>query len=255
MRRRTTPQSASGELPLHLRVQEGLRARLLDGTYPPQSRLPSEHALCAQFQVSRITVRQALAALQNEGLVQKIQGRGTFACRPRAAQNVSTLQGFAEAMAPLGHDVRNRLHQFRYVPAGESLAGRLQLPATALLAEIGRVRVLDGQPISYETTYVPEVLGQALAGADLAHRDLFHILEHDGRVALGHADVAITSELADEALCTLLQCHTGSPVLRIDRLVSEAGGAPLLYETLRFRADAFQYRMRVDRQGRTALRP
>ncbi|MCA3930308.1 GntR family transcriptional regulator, partial [Burkholderia sp.] len=83
--------------PLYVQIKDTLRARILDGTYAPHSRMPSEHELCAMFDVSRITVRQALGDLQKEGLLFKLHGKGTFVSKPKAFQNVTSLQGFAEA--------------------------------------------------------------------------------------------------------------------------------------------------------------
>src|SRR5690606_8968981 len=71
-------------VPLYFQLKEILRAQILDGSYPAESRMPSESELGEQFQVSRITVRQALGDLQKEGLIFKIHGKGTFVAKPKA---------------------------------------------------------------------------------------------------------------------------------------------------------------------------
>src|SRR6188768_3076663 len=86
-------------VPLYNQLKELLRSQILDGTYPSGSRMPSESELGELFQVSRITVRQALGDLQKEGLIFKIHGKGTFVAKPKAFQNVSKLQGLSEAMS------------------------------------------------------------------------------------------------------------------------------------------------------------
>ncbi len=73
-------------VPLYSQLKELLRGRILDGVYPPLSRMPSENELGKAFDVSRITVRQALGDLQKEGLIFKIHGKGTFVARPKAFQ-------------------------------------------------------------------------------------------------------------------------------------------------------------------------
>lgn len=234
--------------PLYAQIKDTLRARILDGTYAPHSQMPSEHALCAMFEVSRITVRQALGDLQKEGLVFRLHGKGTFVAKPKAFQNVTSLQGFAEAMSSMGYEIVNRLLAFRIVKASRHVAQKLGLPEGANVTEIHRVRLLNREPVSLELTWVPERLGKRLAGADLASRDIFLILENDCGVPLGHADVSIDAMLADDEIAHALRVQEGSPVLRIERTTHDTHGAPIDYEYLYFRGDAFQYRLRVDRE-------
>ncbi|SDC88740.1 GntR family transcriptional regulator [Paraburkholderia lycopersici] len=234
--------------PLYVQIKDALRARILDGTYAPHSQMPSEHELCAIFEVSRITVRQALGDLQKEGLLFKVHGKGTFVSKPKAFQNVTSLQGFSEAMSSMGYEIVNQLRSFRIVKADRHIATRLNLPEGAPVAEIHRVRLLNREPVSLELTWVPEAIGKRLANADLVTRDIFLILENDCGVPLGHADVSIGAILADDDIVEALRVEDGSPVLRIERLTHDASGMPIDYEYLYFRGDAFQYRLRVDRQ-------
>lgn len=234
--------------PLYVQIKDTLRARILDGTYAPHSRMPSEHELCAAFGVSRITVRQALGDLQKEGLLFKLHGKGTFVSKPKAFQNVTSLQGFAEAMSSMGYEIVNQVRSVRTVKADRHLATKLNVPEGAPLVEIHRVRLLNREPVSLEQTWVPEALGKRLVGADLATRDIFLVLENDCGIPLGHADVSIDAILADDEIVDALQVEESSPVLRIERLTHDASGAPIDYEYLYFRGDAFQYRLRIDRQ-------
>jgi GntR family transcriptional regulator len=243
-------------LPLYAQIKETLRARILDGSYAPHSQMPSEHELCAMFGVSRITVRQALGDLQKEGLLFKLHGKGTFVSKPKAFQNVSSLQGFAEAMSAMGYEIVNQLRSFRIVKADRQIAARLNIEEGSPVTEIHRVRLLNREPVSLELTWLPETLGARLANADLVTRDIFLILENDCGVPLGHADIALDAMLADEDIAEALRVDEGSPILRIDRLTHDAHGTPIDYEHLYFRGDAFQYRFRIDREkhGQTAKR-
>jgi GntR family transcriptional regulator len=234
--------------PLYAQIKETLRERILDGTYAPHSQMPSEHELCATFDVSRITVRQALGDLQKEGLVFKRHGKGTFVSKPKAFQNVTSLQGFAEAMSSMGHEIVNQLRSFRVVAADRHIAAKLGLQEGTPVVEIHRVRLLNREPVSLELTWVPEALSQRLANADLATRDIFLILENDCGVPLGHADLAIDAILANDEIAAALRVEPNSAVLRIERLTHDASGVPIDYEYLYFRGDAFQYRLRTDRQ-------
>ncbi|WP_236173365.1 GntR family transcriptional regulator [Pseudomonas pseudonitroreducens] len=234
-------------VPLYSQLKEILRTRILDGTYPPLSRMPSEAELGKAFEVSRITVRQALGDLQKEGLIFKIHGKGTFVAKPKAFQNVSTLQGLGESMTQRGYEVINRLRSFKSVPANAQVAARLQVAEGENVVQIKRARLVNRELVSLEITWLPEAIGRRLEKADLVSRDIFLILENDCALPLGHADLAIDAILADAELARALEVEEGSPVMRIERLTHTADGAPLDYEHLYYRGDAFQYRLRIDR--------
>ncbi|MCJ1887069.1 GntR family transcriptional regulator [Pseudomonas sp. LA21] len=234
-------------VPLYSQLKELLRTRILDGTYPPLSRMPSEAELGKAFEVSRITVRQALGDLQKEGLIFKIHGKGTFVAKPKAFQNVSTLQGLGESMSQRGYEVINRLRSFKVVPADAQVAARLQVAEGANVVQIKRARLVNRELVSLEITWLPEAIGKRLEKADLVSRDIFLILENDCALPLGHADLAIDAILADAELAGALEVQEGSPVMRIERLTHTADGTPLDYEHLYYRGDAFQYRLRIDR--------
>lgn len=234
-------------VPLYAQIKDILRARILDGSYQPHQQMPSESEMMATFNVSRITVRQALNDLQNEGLIFRIHGKGTFVSKPKAFQDLGRLQGFGEAMRQMGYETFSRVLAIKSVMPSPQVAERLQLAKRARVTELQRVRFLNREPISLDITYVPQAIGNRLAKEDLAARDIFVILENDYGIALGHAELQIGSQLADETLATQLKVEEGSPVLFIERTTHTADGTPIDYEHLYYRGDAFQYKVRVDR--------
>lgn len=239
-------------VPLYAQIKDTLRGGILDGRYPPHSRMPSESELQAMFDVSRITIRQALGDLQKEGLIFKVHGKGSFVSQPRAFQNVTSLQGFAEAMSEGGHDILNRVLSFDIRPASDEVAARLGLAPGSPVAEIHRVRLLNRAPVSYEISVLPEHFARPLARADLVMRDIFLILENDCAMPLGSADLAIDAIAAPVDIARSLDVKKGAPLLRIERLTHGADGTPIDFETLYFRGDTFQYRLRIDRERPTS---
>lgn len=246
---RAIEQSA---IPLYSQVRERLRERIADGTYAPQTRLPSESEIGALLKVSRITVRQALGDLQKEGVIFKVPGKGTFVARARPSQELARLEGFGEAMSRKGHRIVNRVVKHAQVEASPSVAARLRLAPGAPVTEIHRVRWLDRAPVSFEITYLPPAIGERLRSEDLAGRDIFLILEADYGIALGHADVQIGAQnadvnAADADLAAALCVEPGAALLRIERLTWTADGVPLDFEYLYVRGEAFQYALRLPR--------
>lgn len=243
------PIVCTSNKPLYNQIRDYLLEKITDGTYPPHSQIPSENELGELFNVSRITVRQALNQLQQDGFIFKIHGKGSFVSRPKAFQNITHLQGFAEALNSLGHEVFNQIKFFDFITAPIHVAAKLQLPLGTIVTEIKRVRVLNRQPVSFEITYLLEHLGRQLQQVDLVTHDIFLALEEQCQVSLGHADLNIDAMLADEVLSEFLEVNSNAPILRVERLTHDRAGQPIDFEYLYFSGDAFQYRLRIDRQA------
>ncbi|RZT04158.1 GntR family transcriptional regulator [Duganella sp. CF402] len=235
-------------VPLYTQVKENLRERILDGTYPAHAKLPAESELSTIFGVSRITVRQALSDLQKEGVIFKIPGKGTFVAKPKAFQQLTQLEGFGEAMSRMGYEIYNQVTSHKTIAATPHVAQQLQVAPGAEVTEIKRIRHLNREPVSLEVTYLAQDIGERLAREDLATRDIFVILENDYGIPLGRADLQVDAILADDTLARALRVEQGSAVLRIERLTHRADGAPLDFEYLYFRGDAFQYRLQINRR-------
>jgi GntR family transcriptional regulator len=233
--------------PLYLQIKETLRTRILDGTYRMHEQMPSEAEMMKAFKVSRITVRQALNDLQKDGLIFKLRGKGTFVAKPKAFQNVTRLQGFGEAMTPMGYETFSRVLRVTQRSAPKDVAERLKLKTGVEVTEIRRLRYLNREPISLDVTYLPADIGERVIKEDLATRDIFLILENEYGCSLGAADLQIEAMLADDTLARALGIEEGAPVLRIERLTHAADGRPLDYEHLYYRGDAFQYRLTIER--------
>lgn len=244
---------APSPMPLYVQVKDRLRERILDGTYVAHAQLPSESELGAVFGVSRITVRQALSDLQREGVIFKIAGKGTFVAKKKAAQELTRLEGFAEAMTRKGYEIYNRVIGHRPLPATPEVAQRLGVEPGTAVAEIRRIRHLNREPVSLEITYLPEELGERLRNEDLGNRDIFLIFENDFGIPLGHADLQIGAVVADGKLAEALQVSEGTALLRIERLTHTADGKPFDFEYLYFRGETFQYHLRISRRPESAV--
>ncbi|RZL10948.1 MAG: GntR family transcriptional regulator [Rubrivivax sp.] len=241
------PLRRDDPVPLYSRIRDEIRGRIAIGQWRAHQQIPSEAALMQQYGVSRITVRQAVQALEQQGLIVKVPGKGSFVAPPKPYQELTQLQGFAEAMSRQGHVAINRVVDVITQPAPALVAQRLALAEGSQVTRIRRVRLLDGQAVSLDLTWLPQSVGDQLRHEDLVHRDIFLILENDCRIPLGHADLAMDAVTADAELAHHLGLAVGDAVLRVDRLTHTREGHPIDYETLYCRGDHFQYRLRVHR--------
>ncbi len=235
-------------LPLYAKLRDSLRASILDKVLKPEEKLPSESQLALIHGVSRITVRQALSDLQNEGLIVRQQGKGAFLSSPkRASQSLDRLQGLGEALSAQGHAVHGKRLQMKRVRAPAGVSDCLGLPAAQEVWHMVSLRYLDRAPISVNSSYFPLPLGERLARLDLSGRDVIDVLEKD----LGKVIIAAQLEISAVAMPARegrwLLVSPGAPALRVQRVLCDASDARLQVETVTYRADAFSYKLNLAR--------
>ncbi|GAB3994125.1 GntR family transcriptional regulator [Glycomyces albus] len=218
------------------RIRDVLRTRILEGEYGDRP-LPSETDLAVEFSASRNVVREVLALLRDEGLVTRIQGCGTFVVSAKAEHGLDRLRGLAETFHAGHPRVANRVLLAERVPAVPLVAERLEIEPGAPVVALERIRLLDGEPVSLDASYLPAEVGEPLLAQDLEHRDVFALIESELGLPLGRARVAIESVAADSTVADLLETRVGSPLLFVERLAYSDLGRPVDLEFLRFRGD------------------
>ncbi len=231
-----------------------LRDRIAGGHFEGSGALPTEQALSAEHGVSRVTVRRALAALENEGLITRRRGAGTFLSdsgRPRPI--VADLSDALANLMAMGSSTKVRLLAFAYEPAPEAVAAALGLPAGERVQRSVRVRYVDDAPFSFLTTFVPEPIGRTYSEADLASRPLLSLLERSG-VEVESAAQEIGAQLAAPDVAEALGVETGSALIALSRTVYDRGGAGIEHLSALYRPDRYAFRMDLvrtqDRNGR-----
>jgi GntR family transcriptional regulator len=208
--------------------------------------LPSESELCRQYSVSRTVVRQALGELENEGLVLKVKGKGTYVTGRKL--NTSFVQhslGFYESMAQAGHQVRSRTLTLHTEQSGVAQARLIEIPVGDEVVVFDRVRSVDDRPVQVVRTVLPARMFPGLAGMDMTDRSLYQVLaeEYGVRPATGHRAIdaiALSNEDAHH-----LRAPVGQPALRIESVTRSAEGVVFEYYVAIYRGDTFRFEFEV----------
>lgn len=236
-------------VPLHYQIREQISLAIADGRLVPGDLLPPEEDLAAQASVSRTTIRQALAALVHEGLIERKRGKGSWVVEPRIDQQLIELTGFVEDMLSRGLEPEARVISTEVVSADIIVAEELRIPEGSSVVRIERVRLADRRPILFDVSHLPLEIGQRVVNEDLSKRPIFEILEGDLGVALNEADYHISAVAAQEPVATHLRVPRGSPLLMIERTTYSRDGAPVDFENLYYRADRMTFSLRLKRRG------
>jgi GntR family transcriptional regulator len=231
--------SDQNPLPFYQQLYAILRDEIIGGHWKPGDMLPSETELIEQFEVSRITVRQALELLVEEGLIYRRRGRGTFVAVPGIEQSLNRIVSFTEDMRRRGLHPGTEVISASVIPAPEEIAAKLQVPTGENLARYERLRLADGEPMSVEIShlvlrYCPEILKN-----NYAERPLREELEQSYNIYLVRAHQTIHAIAAGKELSNQLMVAPGAPLFYIERVSYSQQEIPVEFLQLYHRGDRY----------------
>ncbi|WP_298037484.1 GntR family transcriptional regulator [uncultured Microbacterium sp.] len=225
-----------------------------DGLQPGDP-LPSEHSLCERYGISRTVVRQALAQLEHEGLVERVKGKGTFVSRPRTAESlVHTLIGLYDDVERRGGHVHSDILRHEREKATSDVAEALEIPVGSPVIALERLRHVEGEPWSYSTTWMPEQVGEVTLGVDLSESSLYRLLAEHGITATDGVRSA-EATVATHEQARQLGVSTGSALLRLRSTSRDAHGTPIEYFIALHRGDRsrFEFQLRQEQSQASLL--
>jgi GntR family transcriptional regulator len=223
-------------IPRYYEIEQSLRARIAG--LLPDDPLPSDAELCREFGVSRMTARNAVARLAQEGLVYRVPGRGTFVAEPPVHRQAGNLLSFTEEMRRRGRVPSSRVLDRGLRPGSAEETARLRLPDGSDVLALRRLRLADDEPMAVEAAVFPPGLAEGLAQADLETGSLHEALVRLGRVpAVGRA--TLSAEPATREDARTLKVKTGSPLLVERRLIIDSEGRPLELTASRYPGDRY----------------
>lgn len=233
------PLSPDDPAPLYLRLQERIKSAIEGGTLKPLDALPGERDIAEAFHVSRVTVRKALAALVETGLLRQRQGSGTFVASPpqRVEQALSRLTSFSEDMR-----LRGLAPTARWLARETSLASpreamRLSLSPSDRVSRLRRLRLAGGTPMAIELATIPT---RYLPDPEEVSHSLYAVLEARG-VRPMRALQRLSAANLSAGDAALLDVAPGAAALAIDRLAFLCDGTPVEFTQSWYRGDAYDF--------------
>ena len=231
----------------HEQLSDWLRSHIENGTYAVDDQLPSEHQLGEWFGVSRITVRRALQTIENEGLIYRRQGLGSFVRDRRARQGLVRLTDFAQDMHQAGLEASSDVLRHDQVAAPSDIAQYLQTEPGTTVLQLDRLRRGNDAPIAFDQTWLPLFYAQLLEGHDLAHETIYRILETEYEIPVLRGRYRITAVDAPEAIAHTLGVAPGRALLLINRLSLTQGDKPVYFQRRYYRSDRVAYELELER--------
>lgn len=223
-------------MPHWQRIEIALRARLRD--LATGDRLPSDAELCREFGVSRMTARNAVSRLVDEGLVSRVSGRGTYVARPPAHRRADRLLTFSHEMRRRGRRPWSRLLLRETRPATPDEAAALGVAAADPVVVVRRLRCADDDPVALETAVLIGPVADAVLAADVERGSLHEALARAGcHLRRGSATIGAAAATGEDA--ELLRMRPGEPLLVERRVITDTHGRRVEATESRYPADRY----------------
>jgi GntR family transcriptional regulator len=239
--------SRGNPIPRYVQLKEILRERVRTGEWGPGALIPSERELSEQYDISRMTTRQAITELVNEGIFFREQGRGTFVSRRRITQQLMRLTGFTEDISARGQRPTTRVLAAHMIPADELVAERLGVALGEPIYSLRRLRLADDEPLALETSRLHFRGCERLLEEDLEQNSLYELLETKFGVTLMEAEQELDAGLAGPEEATLLKMAVGGSVLFIRRTTYTDRNQPIEYARSIYCGDQYTFYTRLRR--------
>ena len=233
-------------IPLYQQLKNILKNSINNGILRPGDQIPSESELCRQYGISRITVRQAVGALVQEGFLYRCPGKGTFVTSPKLRRRLPHLYSFTEDMRDLGLEPSSQTLEQKVIEADEEMVEILKLPDTdRKVTKLVRVRMANGEPILMERTFIPHYLCPDLVTENLDTNSLYEILRTKYQLSLDYAFETHEVTFLTKEEARVLKCPEKSPAFFIERVAFLKNDVPFELTRSLSRGDKVRFTVRL----------
>ncbi len=228
-------------IPRYIQIADSLLEQIESGELTPGDRLPPERTLSEAEGVSRMTLRAALHSLEQKGLVKRRQGAGTFVSEPKIERQAGKLVPFTENMQRREYTTGAKIILCEHRPARPTIAKMLEIPPSALIYVIHRLRSINQEPVLFETFAMPVDRFRGLERHDLEARSVYEIAETEYGIVASQAQQSLEPVVANDYEAGLLGIEPGAPLMLERRLAFDQLGRPMENGKDLYRGDRFRF--------------
>lgn len=234
--------------PKYLFIADFLKNKIEEGIYKEDSLLPTEEQIVSTFAVSRVTARNAIAHLENNGYVTRRQGKGTIVCKQRTSQTLNSLSSFTETLQAEGYAVETMYLDIALLKPPQHVMKKLNIQECDKVYLVQRTKGIEGVPIAFFRNYLvsSKVPGLEEKVAELRTHGLYQFIEKEYDFKLHSAVDMIGAYKCGPLESDFLGIPIGDPLLCDNRLTYFADGTPFECCTAVFRADKYEFRVYLE---------
>lgn len=231
--------------PLYYQLAEIILNEIKDKNLKENDRILTEREYCEKYNISRATVRQAIAYLEKKGYIYKIQGCGTFVSSRVMKQKLLKFYSFTEEMKKQGKVPESKIMSFKEKEADEKISKELNINKSDKVFELVRLRIADSEAVMYEKTYLPAKKMLGLSKKDLMKNPLYDILQSRYNIVFTKALERFSVQSADKKTAEILLIPESSPLIKLQRW-TYTGMEIVEYTVSSLRGDRFEFEVELE---------
>lgn len=201
---------------LYYQLKEILVEKIKSNAWEIDSKIPTERELCELYKVSRITVRQALEELENQGLLYRKQGKGTFVTAPKIEQRLSKFYSFSEEIRNMGYTPDTKIIEFKIVAPDDTIAKHFNEKGLTVYC-IKRLRLANNEPFAIETSFIPRDLCPDLTADEVSAQGLYNTMKTKYNLIPNQAIETFEAVIIHPEDASFLHVGKNSPGLLLER--------------------------------------
>ncbi len=220
-----------------------LQEAIKQGKFPPGSQLPPEMELLQMMGISRTTLREALRILEEQRLIRKQRGLGTFVMERAIVKDLSQNFGITEMISQAGYTPGSRDFKIYLENSSKSISERLNIPIDSPLVVIDRIRTANGTPVVWTQDIVPqEYLGGWMPkSSELNQSSVYECLENYAHIRIVNGVASFSAVQATSELVKKLNIKRNALLLLIDQVDHDENQRPVLYSLEYHLTDKFNF--------------
>jgi GntR family transcriptional regulator len=222
------------------RLYNHLREKIISGEYPGGMKLPSERELCEGYGVSRITIRHALRLLEDQGLIERTPGRGTFVRTNKPRKVPISDMDYVHSVKMSLPNMHRELIDTRKITPPDDIAQNLELLKADSCLLIERLDILDQEPLSYDRGYIPLDFSTSIDDQLLVQVEFLDLWLKKQGLVISYIQSSTEAVRADEVTARRLGMTKGDPVLLTIEIFYTPGGRPAAQFNTHYHGDRFK---------------
>lgn len=226
---------------IYIRIHDEIKHQIETGVFEVGQRLPSERVMAEQFGVSRMTLRQAVTSLVEEGILTRYVGSGTFVASDRVREKMRGTTSFTEIIQNLGKTPSSKVLSYQKTKANEVECDKLQLKKGAQVIRMERIRYADELPICYEVASIPYRLIEDFAKNDIANH-FYDTLANAGK-KIGRSEQIISAKIVNKEIANFLSIKQSSAILALTQIsyFANSDETPFEYVLSQYVGERFEF--------------
>lgn len=232
-------------LPIYIQLKNIIEKQIEAGIFQPDQMISSERKLSEEYEISRMTSRQAINELVKEGKLYREKGRGTFVSPPRFLQE--NMMSFTETLKSQGYTPTTKVLEFSVVRSLKKFSDLLDTTEEQNYYKLKRLRFADSIPVALETVYIPTEYCPDLDQYDLSTDSLYRILNEKYHQPIDSTLSTLEAVISDKMMMKIFEVKKPTPLLKAEGITRTEEGKKLFYEISYYRSDIYTYQVNIYR--------